>query len=212
MLGKLGELTEGYNVLTEMNGQCSDMLMDIGIYKMSNGKEELLFDNKNETAVLLLEGAIRLEWEGMEQVIQRHSVFEENPWCLHVSKNVKVTITALSDSEVLVQKTDNDQEFASKLYTPNECQSVVAGDGVWEGTAQRVIRTIFDYNNAVYSNMVVGEVISYPGDGLVIRHITMINRRYIIIALTNHRDLDVQWLVRMHIALYIIALLQFRVS
>ena len=40
----------------------------------------------------------------MEQVIQRHSVFEENPWCLHVSKNVKVTITALSDSEVLVQK------------------------------------------------------------------------------------------------------------
>ena len=86
MLGKLGELTEGYNVLTEMNGQCSDMLMDIGIYKMSNGKEELLFDNKNETAVLLLEGAIRLEWEGMEQVIQRHSVFEENPWCLHVSK------------------------------------------------------------------------------------------------------------------------------
>lgn len=52
MLGKLGELNEGYNVLTEMNGQCSDMLMDIGIYKMTNGKEELLFDNKNETAVL----------------------------------------------------------------------------------------------------------------------------------------------------------------
>ena len=104
MLGKLGELNEGYNVLTEMNGQCSDMLMDIGIYKISNGKEELLFDNKNETAVLLLEGTIRLEWEGMEQVIQRQSVFEENPWCLHVSKSVKVTITALSDSEVLVQK------------------------------------------------------------------------------------------------------------
>ncbi|PEE90992.1 5-deoxyglucuronate isomerase, partial [Bacillus toyonensis] len=61
MLGKLGELNEGYNVLTEMNGQCSDMLMDIGIYKMSNGKEELLFDNRNETAVLLLEGTIRLE-------------------------------------------------------------------------------------------------------------------------------------------------------
>ena len=163
MLGKLGELNEGYNILTEMNGQCSDMLMDIGIYKMSNGKEELLFDNKNETAVLLLEGAIRLEWEGMEQVLQRQSVFEENPWCLHVAKNVKVTITALLDSEVLVQKTDNNQEFASKLYTPNECQIVVAGDGVWEGTAQRVIRTIFDYNNAAYSNMVVGEVISYPG-------------------------------------------------
>ncbi|WP_396022850.1 5-deoxy-glucuronate isomerase [Bacillus cereus group sp. BfR-BA-01352] len=93
----------------------------------------------------------------------RRCEYEENPWCLHVAKNVQVTITALSDSEVLVQKTDNDQEFASKLYTPNECQSVVAGEGVWEGTAQRVIRTIFDYNNAAYSKMVVGEVISYPG-------------------------------------------------
>ncbi|CKE88632.1 Uncharacterised protein [Streptococcus pneumoniae] len=46
-----------------MNGQYNDMLMGIGIYKMSNGKEELLFDNKNETAVLLLEETIRLEWE-----------------------------------------------------------------------------------------------------------------------------------------------------
>lgn len=47
-----------------------------------------------------------------------------------MAKNVKVTITAFSDSEVLVQKVDNNQDFASKLYTPNECQNVIAGEGV----------------------------------------------------------------------------------
>ncbi|UNT71701.1 5-deoxy-glucuronate isomerase (plasmid) [Bacillus sp. N447-1] len=163
MIGNLGGLQEGYNLLTESNGQYANMLMDIGIYKMSNGKEEILFDKDQETAVLLLEGAVRLEWEGNVQEIQRQSVFEEDPWCLHVASNVQIKVTALADSEVLVQKTDNDRAFPSKIYTPEDCQNVVAGEGVLEGTAQRVIRTIFDYNNAAYSNMVIGEVISYPG-------------------------------------------------
>ncbi|MDN3360638.1 5-deoxy-glucuronate isomerase [Priestia megaterium] len=163
MLGKLGELNKGYNVLTEMTGQHKDMLMDIGIYKMSQGKEETLLDSSSETAILLLEGKVKLEWEGHSKEIQRQSLFEEEPWCLHVSKNVEVKITGLADSEVLVQKTDNEKEFSSKLYTPEDCQNTVAGEGVWEGTAQRVIRTIFDYNNAPYSSLVIGEVISYPG-------------------------------------------------
>jgi len=41
MLGKLGELNKGYNVLTEMTGQHKDMLMDIGIYKMPKEKRKL---------------------------------------------------------------------------------------------------------------------------------------------------------------------------
>lgn len=163
MFGKLGELKEGYNVLTEIEGLHSDMFMDIGIYKMCNGKEEILIESRKETAVLLLEGKVRLEWEGNVQEIERKSVFEEEPWCLHVAKNVKIKVTALADSEVLVQKTENDKEFEARFYTPDDCQNTVAGEGVWEGTAKRVIRTIFDYENAAHSNMVVGEVISYPG-------------------------------------------------
>jgi len=139
------------------------MLQDIGIYAIEKGKTEVLFDNSKETAILLLEGEIRLEWNGISKEIKRNNVFEEDPWCLHVPKGTNVIILALAASEVLVQKTDNESSFAAKLYTPEDCESTNAGEGLWKGTAERVIRTIFDYNNAPYSNLVIGEVISYPG-------------------------------------------------
>ncbi|MCS3599247.1 putative membrane-anchored protein [Bacillus sp. JUb91] len=64
-------MNQHITVLTEMNSQYSDMLMDIGIYKVSNEKEELLLDSKNGTAILLLEETIRLEWEGTTQRVIR---------------------------------------------------------------------------------------------------------------------------------------------
>lgn len=163
MYEKLGELKEGYTAITEIDGKHGDMQQDIGIYKLQAGKAETISETRKETAVLLLEGNVRLEWNGESVEICRGSVFEDNPWCLHVPKGIDIIVTAFTDSEVLVQKTDNENSFEAKLYTPEECESTVAGEGVWNGTAERVIRTIFDYNNAPYSNLVIGEVISYPG-------------------------------------------------
>jgi 5-deoxy-glucuronate isomerase len=130
---------------------------------LGEGDIEVLLDGSKESAILLLEGFVRLEWNGNSQEIKRDCVFEEAPWCLHVPKGIEVTVTALANSEVLVQKTDNKKNFEAKLYTPEDCASTIAGEGVWNGTAERVIRTIFDYNTAPYSNLVIGEVISYPG-------------------------------------------------
>jgi 5-deoxy-glucuronate isomerase len=163
MYEKLGELKQGYTKITDMDSKHPDMLQEIGIYTLAEGEAKVLFDGSKETAILLLEGKVRLEWNGKSQEIKRDSVFEEDPWCLHVPKEVEVTVTALANSEVLVQKTDNEKVFEAKLYSPEECESTIAGEGVWDGTAERVIRTIFDYNNAPYSNLVIGEVISYPG-------------------------------------------------
>jgi 5-deoxy-glucuronate isomerase len=163
MYEKLVELKEGYTRIAEMDGKHRDMLQDIGIYNLQAGKAETISDTRKEIAVLLLEGNVRLEWNGESVEISRGSVFEENPWCLHVPKGLDIVVTAIMDSEVLVQKTENENSFEAKLYTPEECESTVAGEGVWNGTAERVIRTIFDYNNAPYSNLVIGEVISFPG-------------------------------------------------
>lgn len=163
MYEKLGELQKGYNTVTDMDSKHPDMLQDIGVYRLSAGDGETLHDEGKETAVLLMEGSITLEWNGHVQDISRGSVFDEDPWCLHVPKGVQVIVTAKGESEVLVQKTDNAADFAPKLYTPEDCSSTVAGEGVWNGTAERVIRTIFDHDNAPYSNLVIGEVISYPG-------------------------------------------------
>ncbi|OQM45247.1 5-deoxyglucuronate isomerase [Anoxybacillus sp. UARK-01] len=163
MYEKLGELKEGYTMITDMKSKHPDMLQDIGIYVLSAGKVERLFDEEKEAAILLLEGDVRLEWNGFSREVKRDSVFTESPWCLHVPKGIEVKVTARTKSEVLVQKTDNPNSFEPKLHTPDDCESIVAGEGVWNGTAERVIRTIFDYNHAPYSNLVIGEVISYPG-------------------------------------------------
>ncbi|MFP5113896.1 5-deoxy-glucuronate isomerase [Bacillaceae bacterium C204] len=163
MYETLGELKHGYTKITDMVNKHPDMLQDIGIYTLAEGEVNVLYDASKETAILLLEGAVRLEWNGESREINRDSVFNEAPWCLHIAKEAEVRVTALKSSEVLVQKTDNKKLFEAKLYTPEDCESTTAGEGVWDGTAERVIRTIFDYNTAPYSNLVIGEVISYPG-------------------------------------------------
>lgn len=163
MFSRLGELNYGYNVLAEMDGKHSDMLMDVGVYKLEKDKIETCIDNEKESAFLLLDGTITFEWEGNKKEIKRSSLFDENPWCLHVPKGVEVKITAISEAEVLVEKTTNDSSFDSKLYTPDTCRSDVFGEGVLGDTSRRVVRTIIDYSNAPYSNLVIGEVINYPG-------------------------------------------------
>ncbi|OLN23897.1 5-deoxyglucuronate isomerase [Domibacillus antri] len=163
MFEKLGELKQGYTSLTEMNGKHSDMLQDIGIYRLAEGESICLSDDEKETAVLPLEGSVTMEWNGELVKVKRDDVFTEDPHCLHVPMGVEVKITAHAASEVLVQKTNNEKQFDAKLYTPADCQSVNAGEGVWQDTALRTIRTIFDYESAPYSNLVIGEVISHPG-------------------------------------------------
>ena len=95
--------------------------------------------------------------------MHRDSLFDENPYCLHVPRNTKVTMKADTAAEVLIQKTDNEKDFAPKFYRPEDVQADIFGGGVWSGTATRTVRTIFDYSNAPYSNMVNGEVINSPG-------------------------------------------------
>jgi 5-deoxy-glucuronate isomerase len=163
MIGRLDKVKVGYNTITDLTNQDHNMLMDVGVFKLSAGNESIFLKKDKETAFLLLTGKATISWDGQEKTVERKSVFDEEPWCLHVAKNTEVTIKALKDCEILIQKTENDKNFASKLYSPEECNSVEFGKGVWDETARRLVRTIFDYSNAPYSNMVMGEVITYPG-------------------------------------------------
>ncbi len=163
MFSHLGEFSYGYNSMAEMDGKHSNMLMDVGVYKFKRGDVEICVDIHKESAFLLLDGAFILEWEESRKEINRKSIFDEEPWCLHVPKGREVKITALSEGEILLEKTTNERIFESKLYTPGDCRSHIFGEGVLGDTSRRVVRTIFDYSNAPYSNLVIGEVINYPG-------------------------------------------------
>jgi 5-deoxy-glucuronate isomerase len=163
MIHNIGQLKYGLNSLCEINGKNKEMLMDIKIIKLDKDATESYYQHNKEMAILLLDGKVKIKWSAREEVIERRSVFDENPWCLHVPKETEVTIEFLEASEILIQCTENKNNFDDKLYGPGDCKSDIFGEGVWNDVARRVVRTVFDYQNAPYSNMVMGEVITYPG-------------------------------------------------
>ena len=156
-------IRNGYNSITEINKKHIDMLMDFGVLMLNNGKSYKISEKEKEVAVLLVTGDIELTWNGKAVHISRDSFLNERPWCLHVPKMTEIKISAEKKSEIIIQKTNNDKHFESKLYTQKECRSEIFGEGVLDETSNRTVRTIFDYNNAPYSNLVIGEVINHPG-------------------------------------------------
>ncbi len=156
-------LAKGYNLLTEEFGIHKDMMMDIGVYVFQKGEEKEFIFQEKESAYLLLNGNIQFIWGTNQKQAERKSLFDEKPTCLHVSKGIKVIIKAFDEAEVLIQKTTNPKEFDSVYYSPESINEIILGDNVWQNTARRMLRDIFTYDNAPYSNMVMGEIINLAG-------------------------------------------------
>ncbi|MEN8433657.1 5-deoxy-glucuronate isomerase [Clostridium septicum] len=163
MVENIGFGENGVKIVTEINGKHSNMLMDICVVKINKGDELEILDPKKEVAVLLMEGKIKYIWKNNEVEVSRKNVFEEEGYCLHVCKNEKIRIEVIDNAEILIQKAENHREFEDKLYTPDDVIVQISSLDKWDSTAARKIKTFFDYNNAPYSNMVNGEIVSYPG-------------------------------------------------
>ncbi|MCL2508657.1 MAG: 5-deoxy-glucuronate isomerase [Oscillospiraceae bacterium] len=157
------EFINGKKTLSEVGGVNSDMLMNIAVYRLKRGGSKTFLHYMEETAVLLVRGAVTFAWDENTEKAVRPGFFSHGPTCLHVAKGVSVTLTADEDSEIIVQSTENDRAFPSKLYRPEDCTSFVSCEGKWENTAVRDVVTVFDYNSAPYSNMVIGEVYARQG-------------------------------------------------
>lgn len=157
------EFDYGYNPITTIDEKEKNTMMDFGILRL--GKDQVEIDSEDKERVyLLIQGEVKLEWEKESTVIKRDSCFDESPWVLHLPKGVEVKITGVSDdTEIAVTKTTNDTVFESKLYTQEESASENRGQGTMKETSTRIVRTTFDYSNAKHSNLVIGEVIDYPG-------------------------------------------------
>jgi 5-deoxy-glucuronate isomerase len=154
------KLKYGYN---EVSKGTDSMLMDFGVYKGKENEALVLEDENKEIAIILYEGKIKIKWEEREEICDRENVFDAGPYALHISREKKIRIEFLKESEIGIQKTMNEKKFDSKFYTPTDAKDNIFGEGVMDGTARRLVRDIFNYSNAPYSNMVLGEVITYPG-------------------------------------------------
>jgi len=152
----------GYNPITTMEETENNTMMDFGIFRLA--KDQVVVDaDQKERAFLLIQGEVSFEWEGKKETAKRKSCFDDDPWVLHVPQGVQVKITGLAETEVCLTKTTNDTVFPAKLYTDKECASEERGKGTMREASTRIVRTVFDYFNASYSNLVLGEVVNYPG-------------------------------------------------
>ncbi|MDE6168577.1 MAG: 5-deoxy-glucuronate isomerase [Acetatifactor sp.] len=154
---------KGEKILCQENGKNSHMLMDVRVQRLTQGESVRLLEMEKETAVMLLAGKVEFAFEGKREQASRRSVFLDKPYCLHCCWGREIIVKALEDSRLLIQQTTNPGVFASVFYTPEMCTLQEFGKEQWDGTAHRQVLTVFDYENAPYSNMVMGEVFHKPG-------------------------------------------------
>ena len=154
----------GEQVLVTYDNEYKAMLMDVRVYRMKAGESRSFGRNGEETAVLLLSGEIKFAWDNGEADVSRKDVFTEGPWCVHSSSGKQITVKASADSEILVQCTKNEAEFASRLYKPEDAPWKYSCKGKFGDVAKRRVNTIFDHDIAPYSNMVLGEVLNDKGN------------------------------------------------
>ena len=154
----------GERILTTYDNDYKEMLMDIRVYQMKAGEVRKFCRKGEEIAVLLLSGKVKFTWEDKAAEVSRKDVFTEGPWCVHVCIETEVCVEAEADTEILVQCTQNDTEFAARLYCPEDAPWKYSSVGKFGDVAKRRVNTIFDHDIAPYSNMVLGEVLNDRGN------------------------------------------------
>jgi 5-deoxy-glucuronate isomerase len=153
----------GYTEISAMGGLNGDMLMDFGVLRLKKG-QTFTDDRPLEKAYLLVYGEIAIKAGAEEKTFSRANCFDVGPYVLHVDRSTAVSIRAIGeDSEVCVMRTDNETAFPTEWYFPSNTADEYRGAGLMGETSTRIVRTVFDKTSAPQSNLVLGEVIGFPG-------------------------------------------------
>ena len=159
------EFRPGFNdYLRSDAGVGREINMDVQLLILERDDTIRLEEPEKEMAILLFEGTADAALDGQTRRISRQDTFRDGAWCIHICAGTPVVLQAREHCELYIQKTANERTFPSRIYGPDDVQTVEAGNnGELDGTMRRYIRTFFDYSNAPYSNMVLGEVQNFPG-------------------------------------------------
>lgn len=153
---------EGEKVLCTVR-HYPELMQNISVFRLKPGQEKVFYSDTDECAVLLIDGKVRFTTDGIDEEAERHDLFADLPTTVHVSKKTALTVEAITAARFIWQSTDNDQIFPAKIYRKKDVIRTVSCEGMWENTAVRDVNTIFDYDNAPYSNLVIGEVLARQG-------------------------------------------------
>jgi 5-deoxy-glucuronate isomerase len=156
-------LPYGHTAITREGEATLDTGIDFGIHRMRKG-ERVEETHPKETAWLLMDGEAELAWDGQRALVGRSSLFDEAPTVLHVAPGATVRIDARRDSvEWAVIRTTNERRFEARLFRPEELAPEYRGAGLAQGASLRNVRLVFDGGNRPEANLVLGEVVNYPG-------------------------------------------------
>jgi 5-deoxy-glucuronate isomerase len=151
----------GYTAITRAGDGGLDL--DFGIHVLQRG-ERLEVAGPHESAWVLLDGSTTVDIGGGELEVERRSLFDAAPTVVHRGPETEITIRAQSDRvEWAVASTDNARSFAPRLFRPAEVEPEYRGFGLAQGACLRNVRLVFDRRLRPESNLVLGEVVNYPG-------------------------------------------------
>ena len=153
----------GYTEISAMGGIHGDMGMDFGVLRLAAG-QSYEDDQPLEKAYLLVYGKITVKAGKEEKIFSRANCFDVGPYVMHADRNTTVSIRGIKDDrEVCVMRTDNETPFPAEWYFPQDTLDEYRGAGLMKDTSTRIVRTVFDKKNAPLPNLVLGEVIDFPG-------------------------------------------------
>ena len=102
----------GYNTIVDY--EKDSMMMDYGVLKLTKGTIYVDDFIQYEKVFHLIQGEIKISWEGKEAFPVRKSQLDDDFWALNVPEGVIVTIEGLNeDSEIAIFRTPNDIKFES---------------------------------------------------------------------------------------------------
>ena len=153
----------GYNTYLTIR-ENPEVGMDVGLLVLEEGQTYQGGQAGLEAAVLLLEGSAEFVWGGRTAAVSRKDPFHEEGSCLHLPEGIPFEIRALGHCELYLQSCRNKAGFDARLYEPGDVFVQHAGaSNELLGAMRREIKTFFDYESAPWSNMVLGEVLNFPG-------------------------------------------------
>ncbi|MCD6471447.1 5-deoxy-glucuronate isomerase, partial [bacterium] len=94
--------------------------------------------------------------------LKRQSLINENPFTFSVSRDSKVKIKAKTKVELALIKTKNKNYFKPIIILPRNVKVELRGSK--KILNQRFVKTSWDYFSHPESNLVIGEVVTFPGN------------------------------------------------
>jgi 5-deoxy-glucuronate isomerase len=139
-----------------------DTGIDFGIQKCTAG-QHIEESHAKETVWLLIHGEAEISLNGKVHQVKRNSLFDEAPTALHLGPNSQFQMHSVTNSEWAVARAENEKQFEPCLFTPELLKPEYRGEGLVQGACLRNVRLIFDKTVRADANLVIGEVINFPG-------------------------------------------------